>query len=200
MKLQKSCLHFIIALFTLLFFACTDHVLPEPGTPSEEIKRIESLKIPPQIVLPEQATGYTVVDIYFATGVQKYRAQIKAGSHPETLEWIFVAPEADLYDRHNAKIGSHFAGPSWQLTAGKDLFVAQAFSPAKAATVNIDSIDWLLLMRKPGTTPTGIFQDVDYVQRLGTKGGKAPLELPISLTQTVDVPYTAVYVFSKINP
>jgi hypothetical protein len=54
-------------------------------------------------------------------------------------------------------------------------------------------------MPKIGKTPTGIFSDVDYVQRIATKGGKAPLTPPADLFQTVDVKYKAVYRFTKIN-
>ena len=55
-------------------------------------------------------------------------------------------------------------------------------------------------MPKVGTTPTGIFADVDYIQRIATKGGKAPLTLPANIDETVDVKYKAVYRFTKINP
>jgi hypothetical protein len=55
-------------------------------------------------------------------------------------------------------------------------------------------------MPKIGKTPTGKFSDVDYIQRIATNGGKAPAQLPLSAGETVDVPYTAVYRFSKINP
>ena len=54
-------------------------------------------------------------------------------------------------------------------------------------------------MPKAGTTPTGIFADVDYIQRIATKGGKAPLTPPTSLTETVDVKYKTVYRFTRIN-
>jgi hypothetical protein len=191
---------FVVILFLIsLLPACTDHIDPENSTPADEIKAIETLKLPAELVLPDQPNGYTVAPVYFAKGVQKYKAQIKAGSNPETYEWAFVAPEADLYDIHNAKIGMHFAGPSWKITASSDLIMSQAFSPVKAVNVATQSIDWLLLMVKSGTTPTGIFENVDYIHRLKTKGGQAPSTPPTSLSQTADVPYTAVYVFSKIN-
>jgi len=55
------------------------------------------------------------------------------------------------------------------------------------------------LMPKVGTTPTGIFADVDYIQRIATKGGKAPLTPPSDIDETIDVKYKAVYRFTKIN-
>ena len=108
-------------------------------------------------------------------------------------EWAFVAPEADLYDATNAKVGTHFAGPSWQLAGTNALLVGQAYAPPKTASTDPNSIDWLLLMPKAGTASTGIFQTVKHIQRIATTGGKAPLTPPATATETVDVPYTAVY-------
>jgi hypothetical protein len=56
--------------------------------------------------------GNTRVATYYAVGVQKYKAREKAGSYPLAYEWVFVAPQADLYDATNAKVGTHGAGPS----------------------------------------------------------------------------------------
>ncbi|HEX7844800.1 MAG TPA: DUF3455 domain-containing protein, partial [Chitinophagaceae bacterium] len=82
-----------------------------------------------------------------------------------------------------------------------DSIFAQQFSPARTApSPDAGSIDWLLLKPKAGTTPTGIFADVDYIQRIATKGGKAPLTAPASINETVDVKYKTVYRFTKINP
>ena len=76
----------------------------------------------------------------------------------------------------------------------------QSFNPARTAPGNDPStIDWLLLMPKTGKTPTGVFADVSYVQRIATKGGKAPTIPPVNATATVDVKYTAIYRFTKKN-
>jgi hypothetical protein len=132
--------------------------------------------------------------------VQKYKARIKTGSDPESYEWVFVAPQADLYDINNEKVGTHGAGPFWQISS-LDLIFGQQFTPAKTSpSEDPESIDWLLLMPKIGTTPTGIFADVDYIQRIATKGGKAPLTPPVNLAETIDVKYKALYRFTKINP
>jgi len=161
----------------------------------------ENLLIPTVVAVPENLpNGNTRVATYYAVGVQKYKARVKAGSDPVAYEWVFVAPQADLYDINNAKVGTHGAGPFWTISSFDSIF-AQQFSPARTApSPDPESIDWLLLMPKVGTTPTGIFADVDYIQRIATKGGKAPLTPPTSLTQTVDVKYKTVYRFTKINP
>ena len=91
-------------------------------------------------------------------------------------------------------------GLSGQLSPLDSIF-GQQFSPARTApSPDPESIDWLLLMPKVGTIPTGIFADVDYIQRIATKGGKAPLTPPTSLSETVEVKYKTVYRFTKINP
>ena len=171
------------------------------NSPEAHISASENLIIPAIVSVPENLpNGNTRAATYYAVGVQKYKARIKAGSDPVSYEWVFVAPQADLYDITNAKVGTHGAGPFWSISPLDSIF-GQQFSPARTApSPDPESIDWLLLMPKVGTTPTGIFADVDYIQRIATKGGKAPLTPPTSLSETVDVKYKTVYRFTKINP
>jgi len=171
------------------------------NSPAAHIASSESLIIPASVSVPENLPyGNTRVATYYAVGVQKYKARIKAGTDPVTYEWVFVAPQATLYDITNAEVGNHGAGPFWTISPLDSIF-AQQFSPARTApSEDPESIDWLLLMPKIGTTPTGIFADVDYIQRIATKGGKAPLAPPTNINETVDVKYKAVYRFTKINP
>jgi len=179
----------------------------KPGSPegmqpaAYHIVQSERLVIPETIQVPANLPGgNTRVATFFAEGVQKYRAQQRAGSDPATYEWVFIAPQADLYDITNKKTGTHSAGPSWQLLGSADSIFAQQYSPPKTApSSDPASIDWLLLMPKTGKTPTGIFANVSYIQRIATQGGKAPLTPPSSVTETVDVKYTAVYRFTQRN-
>ena len=170
------------------------------NSPAAHISASENLIVPATVSVPENLpNGNTRVATYYAVGVQKYKARIKAGSDPVSYEWVFVAPQADLYDITNAKVGTHGAGPFWS-TSPLDSIFGQQFSPARIApSPDPESIDWLLLMPKIGTTPTGIFADVDYIQRIATKGGKAPLTPPSGINETIDVKYKAVYRFTKIN-
>ena len=159
----------------------------------------ENLTIPAAVALPENPNGNSRVATYYAVGVQKYKAREKAGS-PGVYEWAFVAPQADLYIASNDKVGVHGAGPFWSVSPLDSIF-AQQFSPARTApSEDPGSIDWLLLKTKDGTTPTGLFANVDYIQRIATKGGKAPLTPPTSANETIDVKYKAVYRFSEKNP
>jgi hypothetical protein len=209
----------IVFLFATAIIGCNkDVVLKDPNeelqiasaassleangnSPAAHIIASENLTIPAIVSVPENLpNGNTRVVTYYAVGVQKYKARIKAGSDPVSYEWVFVAPQADLYDITNAKVGTHGAGPFWS-TSPFDSIFGQQFSPARTApSPDPESIDWLLLMPKIGTTPTGIFADVDYIQRIATKGGKAPLTPPVSLAETVEVKYRTVYRFTKINP
>lgn len=187
----------LLFIFTML--ACEKNVPVDSDLPAYQIKASEKLSVPAEIELPINSPyGNTRIATYYATGVQKYKAQQKAGSETGVYEWVFVAPQADLFDVTNKKIGTHGAGPYWALSAADSVF-AQQFTPAKTASVDANSIPWLLLIPKTGTTPTGIFSNVTYIQRIATKGGKAPATAPAAASQTVDVPYTAIYRFSKKN-
>jgi hypothetical protein len=101
--------------------------------PSQRILESETLEIPAAVDLPANLpSGNKRVVTYFARGVQKYKAQVKAGSFPVTYEWVFVAPQADLYDASNNKVGTHSAGPTWQLSATDSIY-GQHFTPAKTS-------------------------------------------------------------------
>jgi hypothetical protein len=173
------------------------------NSPALRLAESEKLSIPPAIDLPSnEPNGNTRVATFYAEGVQKYKAKLIAGSTPSQYEWIFVAPRADLFNVVNAKVGTHSAGPTWQLLGSTtDSIYGQAFTPAKAApSSDPGSIDWLQLTPKTGKAPTGLFTNVSYIQRIATNGGKAPLIAPVNATDTIDVPYTAVYRFTKKNP
>lgn len=169
-------------------------------SPAEHISKSETLIIPAAVAVDANLPkGTTRVATYYATGVQKYVAQLIPGTTPAQYEWVFTAPQADLFDASNKKVGTHGAGPYWQVSANDSLF-AQQFAPArKAPSPDSKSIDWLLLMPKTGKTPTGIFAGVAFIQRIATAGGKAPAIPPAQLNATDDVPYTAVYRFTKLN-
>lgn len=181
--------------------SCKKDKETDEQSPAHHIAKSEQLVIPAAINLPDNLPkGNTRVATYYAEGVQKYKAQQKAGS-PGAFEWVFVAPEANLYDATNAKVGTHSAGPTWQLTGVTDSIYGQAFTPAKfAPSPDPSAIDWLLLMPKTGKIATGIFANVSYIQRIATKGGKAPATLPVNAAETVNVKYTAIYRFTKKNP
>lgn len=178
---------------SVILVSCSDdETTVDKSSPAYQLTESEKLIVPGAVEISEETTDRVVT--YFARGVQKYKAQAKAGG--ESFEWVFVAPAADLFDK-NGKIGTHYAGPSWEITTTGDKLVGQAHAPAKAVNVDANSIDWLLLKVKDGTSPSGVFADVMHIQRIATTGGKAPAQLPTAADQTIEVPYTAVYRFSK---
>lgn len=82
---------------------------------------------------------------------------------------IFSRPDAELFDDSGKQIGSHFAGPTWEYSDGSRV----SGKPAAAATPDADSIPWLLL-NATGHQGEGFMARVASVQRLSTRGGKAP--------------------------
>lgn len=190
-----------IAMFVCgLISSCKKDAVVD-ATPAAYILGSEQKYVADAVDLPiDVRYSGTRVATYYAIGVQQYRAKEIAGNGAVKYEWTFVAPRADLYDVTNAKVGTHGAGPFWRTTKGDEIF-AQHFTPAKTAPGDdANSIDLLLLMPKQGSTPTGIFAGVTYIQRLATKGGKAPATPPTHADQTVEVKYEAVYRFTKKNP
>src|SRR5262245_30483035 len=193
---------FVAASFAVMAVSCKRDKasLPDPNSPSFHITQTEAINIPAAVDLPANLpNGNSRVATFYAVGVQKYKAQVIAGSNPVAYQWVFVAPQADLYDITNKKVGTHSAGPDWQLSAADSMF-GQAFNPPRTAPGdNETDIDWLLLMPKTGKAPTGFFANVTYVQRIATKGGKAPTTHPAAESDVIDVGYTAIYRFSKQN-
>ena len=170
-------------------------------SPAYHIVQSEKIIIPQAIQLPQNLpNGNSRVATFYAIGVQKYKAQQIPGSNPVAYQWIFVAPEADLYDSTNTKVGTHSSGPTWQLSPADSMF-GQNFNPPRTAqSPDPGSIDWLLMMLQTGKTATGVFANVTYVQRIDTHGGKPPGAPPVSADQTIYVGYTAIYRFSMKNP
>jgi len=202
-RLKKTLL--ISGLFSIVLVSCTRDKVVDPSedtnSPAYHIIQSENLVIPGAIALPVNLpNGNSRVATFFADGFQKYKAQEIPNSNPVAYQWVFVAPLADLYDASNKKVGNHSAGPTWQLSIADSIY-GQAFNPSRtAASSDANSIDWLLLMPKTGKPPTGFFANVSYVQRIDTKGGKAPTTPPTNASETANVHYTAIYLFSKINP
>ena len=106
-------------------------------------------------------------------------------------KWVFVAPEADLFDAAGKKIGRHYAGPHWEAADGSRIVGAvkeRADAPAAGA------VPWLLLSAK-SVGPEGSFSKVTSIQRVATKGGVAPAGKCSEVGAKARVPYTADYYF-----
>ena len=106
--------------------------------------------------------------------------------------WVFKGPDAKLFSESGKQIGSHFAGPTWESSDGSRVIGR----PAANATPDPDSIPWLLLTATDHQG-NGLMSHVSSIQRLLTKGGKAPA-MRCDASHKGDEArshYTAVYFF-----
>jgi len=148
----------------------------------------------PTVQMPDKikaAANESLVMIVAAKGVQIY--ECRAGKDAGTAEWVFVAPEADLFDTSGKKIGRHYAGPRWESFDGS--MIAGTMKERIDAPQS-DAIPWLLLTAK-SVGPEGSFSKVTSVQRVSTVGGAAPKSgcSSASVGQVARMPYTADYYF-----
>ena len=122
---------------------------------AQDLKRIpESLK---------PAANESLKRVISAKGVQIYECREQ--------KWVFVAPEADLYDSSGNRVGRHFAGPRWEATGDGSRVIGAVKVRADAPEAN--AIPWLLLSTK-SEGGHGYFSDVTSIQRVATHGGTAP--------------------------
>jgi len=107
-------------------------------------------------------------------------------------KWVLTGPEAKLYDESGKQIGTHFAGPTWEWFDGSRV-TGRAVANA---TPDPDSIPWLLVTAV-NHLGEGAMKQVSSIQRLSTKGGKAPAtgcDEPHKGEKTRSH-YTAIYYF-----
>ena len=131
-----------------------------------------------------------LLDRVAARGVQIYECRPDA-SVPEGAKWVFVAPQAELFDTQGARHGAHYAGPHWEAADGSKIV---GKLEARAEAPQAGAIPWLLLSARSVGQP-GRFAAVTSVQRVHTSGGLAPARRceAASVGTTDRVPYTAEY-------
>ena len=107
-------------------------------------------------------------------------------------KWTLSGPDAKLFDDDGRVLGSHFVGPTWQWSDGSQV----TGRPIASATPDPASIPWLLLTAT-GHTGDGAMKNIASIQRLRTKGGKAPSSgCGVSHKgEKVSIDYTADYYF-----
>ena len=111
--------------------------------------------------------------------------------------WTLKAPDAQLFDKDGKPFGKHFAGPSWEASDGSRV---TGKAVANVPSPDADSIPWLLV-NVVSHEGTGVLSRATSIQRLNTKGGKAPASGCDSehAGQEVRVPYSADYLFYAPN-
>ncbi len=128
-----------------------------------------------------------------AKGVQIYTCSAST-ANSTGFEWVFKAPEAELFNEQNAKVGKHYAGPTWEATDGSKV-VGEAKERADAPGGK--SIPWLLLKSK-SNEGNGLMSKVSSVQRVETVAGLAPAAADCTQARKdteVRVDYSATYYF-----
>jgi len=148
----------------------------------------------PQSLWPQ--AGQTLQLSAHATGVQIY--ECRPGKDPARLEWVFKAPEADLFDAAGKRIGKHYAGPTWESIDGSKV-VAEV--KARDDGPDLSAIPWLLLSAKTASG-NGVFSGTASIQRVQTVGGKPPAGgcTQAQAGQELRVPYSATYNFYTAAP
>ena len=114
----------------------------------------------------------------------------------EGLAWVFTAPEATLYDDAMNQVGTHYAGPTWEGTVG-DKTTGVLVSEQLSKQPN--TIPWrhYAVADRIGDGPFAYNEDI---QEINTDGGAAPADGcdMAKLGQTIEVPYSADYLFWTI--
>ena len=171
----------IASLVVLLAGCATPTVGWAPVVPA-------SLAVPSSQVVSLQAR---------AVGVQVYECGISR-EDPKRAEWIFKAPEAELFGRTGEKIGKHYGGPTWESNDGSKV-VGEV--KARHDAPDPDAIPWLLLSAT-STTGSGVFGRTKSIQRVDTVGGKAPIAdcSEAEMGKTARVNYQATYYFYEARP
>jgi hypothetical protein len=125
-----------------------------------------------------------------ARGVQVYECRTDAAA-TGGAQWVFVAPQAELFDEQGASRGTHYAGPHWEAADGSKIV---GKLEARAEAPQAGSIPWLLLSAR-SVGGTGRYAAVTSIQRVNTAGGLAPSKrCDAASAGAVDkVPYTADY-------
>ena len=127
-----------------------------------------------------------------AVGVQIYDCT-PAKDDATRFEWVFRAPEATLLDAKGNRVGTHYAGPTWESSDG-----SKVVGELKARDDGPDAtaIPWLLLSAK-SVSGKGPLARTTSVQRIQTVGGKAPGDGcgPAQAGKELRVPYEAAYYF-----
>lgn len=181
--MKQRCVAVISQLSLIAFLAgcATSNIGPTPGVP-------EALIVPATQVLSLET---------HATGVQIYECKF-IQDDPMRFEWVFKAPDAELFDNAGKRIGRHYAGPTWESNDGSKV-VGEVRARDNGPDPN--AIPWLLLSAKL-TSGSGVFSQTQSIQRVKTAGGKAPAEgcNQAQVGKETRVPYTAIYYFYIARP
>ena len=143
-------------------------------------------QVPEQIQAP---AGEQLLLRVHAKGDQVYTCKGDAAQ----AAWALKAPDAQLFDEDGKSFGKHFAGPSWEASDGSRV---TGKAVANVPSPDADSIPWLLVSIV-GHEGSGVLSRATSIQRIHTKGGKAPASGcdAAHVGQELRVAYSADYLF-----
>ena len=124
-----------------------------------------------------------------AKGEQIYQCTVKQGEYV----WETQAPDARLFDDQGKLVGNHSAGPVWEYKEGSRV-VGRVLKKVEIQPES--SISWLLV-EVVSHQGDGLFSNVDFINRINTHGGLAPISgcNANHLGGEKRVAYTADYIF-----
>jgi Protein of unknown function (DUF3455) len=183
-------LNFSLVFSLLALNMCS---FPTETAPKTTVQRVQSTvnvsATPDSLKVP---SGEQLLLKASAKGAQIYVCKTKSES-PLQYEWTLKAPDAVLLNEQGQDLGKHYAGPTWEAKDGSKV-VGKVKSQANAPQE--DAIPWLLLEAR-SHEGNGIFRQVNWIQRINTVGGKAPVQGcdKSSQNREIRVNYTADYLF-----
>ena len=160
---------------------------PWAVTPSGELSR----PLMPDHSLEPPADQVPVL-LAYGQGVQRYVCKEKEQAKG-SFEWTLKEPVAKLSDAAGHEIGSHSAGPTWQLADGSKAVKKKLVASVPALA--FDAVPWLLIEIE--SSGKGKLAGTQYVQRMDTVGGAPPGTGcdAAHAGATHDVDYRATYLF-----
>jgi Protein of unknown function (DUF3455) len=160
---------------------------PWAVTPTGELAR----PLMPDRSLEPPANQVPVL-LAYGQGVQRYVCKEKEQAKG-SFEWTLKEPRAKLSDATGREIGSHSAGPTWQLADGSKAVKKKPVASVPALA--LDAVPWLLMEIE--SSGKGGLAGTQYVQRMDTVGGAPPAAGcdAAHAGATQDVDYRATYLF-----
>lgn len=190
-KIQSHAVSGIVAVAILTGCAAETTGVPEVAATSQEVALLDVTNAVQAVDLGScdslaAPAGSHLVAHHYAKGDQVY---FWTGT-----QWLFIGPSAVLYadEAGHGVVGVHEVAQVWESQSGsKVVGLVQ-----RRCSADQSAIDWQLLSAL-GRIGPGIFEDVDYIQRVRTEGGLAPVIPGGVRGEQQRVPYSAEYLFYR---
>ncbi len=191
MKTPTSPIVAPVALLTSAVLLTSAALLTACSSMGGTSQKFDQASVPESVRVP---AGHKVAWETTGRGLITYECRDKANA-PGMVEWVFVGPQADLWDRAGKKVGAYYGPPAtWEAMDGSKVTATQlAVAPAGEG-----NLPYQLVKANPAMG-SGAMQGVTYIQRVALKGGVAPA-MACTMAgkgQRQTVGYQADYIFWK---